>query len=78
MRKSICEVPDYHYTFWLEEQIIKSAAESRLTSGCNLTPPPEDRDCCIHNRGDTCFIENVIRKCGDKPCIVNFANSIKQ
>jgi hypothetical protein len=60
------------------EAAEKQIAPPNLTSGCNLTPPPQPAPCEDHCQGRECALAAIIGyKCGESPCTKDFANAIK-
>jgi hypothetical protein len=69
----VCSLWDECNKILGEELKPLCAAESNLTSGCNLTPPPQTMPCFLHAAGHGCNYK-ISLSCGLKPCIIDLTN----
>ena len=65
----VCSLWDECNKILGEELKPLCAAESNLTSGCNLTPPPQPIGCFKHEEGVSCSRDFGPKfRCGKIPC----------
>jgi hypothetical protein len=61
-----------------KERSAQDSGLCNITSGCNLTPPPQAVPCDNHCQGRECDLPGIMGyKCGNLPCTKDFANALK-